>query len=100
MDGVSLSLLTADRPYENRDTGANQAFDQVNVYSQSYIRWFRDTCHPVTTSMSLLLWLMQLTELRLSKSLMGLVHFNIQFRENLAPDAGPIRNDDRSGSTS
>ena len=34
----------------------------------------------------------------LSQSLMGPVHLNIQFRENLAPDTGAIRNDDRIGS--
>lgn len=34
----------------------------------------------------------------LSQSLMGPVHLNIQFRENLAPDTGGIRNDDRVGS--
>ena len=46
MDGVPLLVLTADRPYESRDTGANQAIDQVKLFSSTYIRWFRDVLPP------------------------------------------------------
>lgn len=31
MDGIPMLLLTADRPYENRDIGANQSIDQLKV---------------------------------------------------------------------
>ena len=31
MDGIPMLILTADRPYESRDVGANQAIDQLKV---------------------------------------------------------------------
>ncbi|OEU15081.1 hypothetical protein FRACYDRAFT_187460, partial [Fragilariopsis cylindrus CCMP1102] len=46
MDAVPLLVVTADRPYENRNTGANQAIDQVKIFSGSYVRWFRDILPP------------------------------------------------------
>jgi 2-succinyl-5-enolpyruvyl-6-hydroxy-3-cyclohexene-1-carboxylate synthase len=95
MDGVPVLVLTADRPYESRDTGANQAIDQVKHFSSTYIRWFRDILPPsddVPVSVAL-------SDaghaVSLAKGMRGPVHVNIQFRENLAPDAGPIRNDRR-----
>ena len=98
MDGVPLILITADRPYESRDTGANQSIDQVKIYSESYLRWFRDISPPhddVPISVALA---DAAYGVSVSRRLMGPVHLNVQFRENLAPDAGPIRNDDRVGS--
>ena len=97
MDGVPMLLLTADRPYENRHTGANQAIDQVKVFSSSYVRWFRDVLPPddqVPVSVALD---DAAHAVRVSFSSRGPVHLNLQFRENLAPESGPIRNDDRGG---
>ena len=99
MDGIPLLVLTADRPYESRDTGANQAIDQVKAFSSSYIRWFRDFLPPsddVPVSVALADAAHAVSTTRQSR---GPVHLNIQFRENLAPDGGPIRNDIRLGST-
>ena len=95
MDGVPLLLLTADRPYESRDTGSNQAIDQVKVFSSTYIRWFRDILPP-SDDVPISLALSDAGHaVRVARNQRGPVHVNIQFRENLAPDAGPVRNDDR-----
>ena len=98
-DGVPLLLITADRPYENRDTGANQSIDQVKIFSSTYIRWFRDILPP-SDDVPVSLALSDANHaVAMSNQLLGPVHLNVQFRENLAPDGGPIRNDNRIGST-
>eukprot|EP00977_Amphora_coffeiformis_P008286 scaffold1872_cov262-Amphora_coffeaeformis.AAC.18 len=95
MDGVPMLLLTADRPYESRSTGANQAIDQVGIFSSSYVRWSRDI-PPPSDEVPISLVLSDVDHaIDVSKRTRGPVHLNIQFRENLAPDAGKIRNDDR-----
>ena len=95
MDGVPMMILTADRPYESRATGANQAVDQVKAFSSTYVRWFRDI-PPPTDEVPVSLALSDAGHaVDLSRKLRGPVHINIQFRENLAPDSGPIRNDNR-----
>jgi len=98
-DGVPLLLITADRPYENRDNGSNQSIDQVKIFSSTYVRWFRDILPP-SDDVPVSLALSDANHaVALTKQLMGPVHLNVQFRENLAPDGGPIRNDNRVGST-
>jgi 2-succinyl-5-enolpyruvyl-6-hydroxy-3-cyclohexene-1-carboxylate synthase len=37
IDGIPLLILTADRPYENRDNGSNQSVDQVKVRISYFI---------------------------------------------------------------
>ena len=98
MDGLPLLVLTADRPYESRAIGANQAIDQVKTFSESYIRWFRDILPPsdeVPVSIALS---DACHGIHLARELRGPVHINVQFRENLAPDSGPIRGDSRVNS--
>ena len=99
MDGIPLLALTADRPYESRDSGANQAIDQAKVFAETYIRWFRDILPP-SDDVPVSVGLSDAGHaVAVSKKLRGPVHVNVQFRENLAPEAGPIRNDGRVDST-
>jgi len=96
MDGVPMLILTADRPYENRHTGANQAIDQVKVFSSSYVRWFRDMLPPDDELPVSVVLSDAAHAVRVSQTAKGPIHLNMQFRENLAPDVGRIRNDDRA----
>lgn len=68
------------------------------IFSERYIRWFRDIAPPsddVPVSMALS---DANHAAKMTQVLLGPVHLNIQFRENLAPESGPIRGDDRKGS--
>jgi 2-succinyl-5-enolpyruvyl-6-hydroxy-3-cyclohexene-1-carboxylate synthase len=85
---IPLLILTADRPPELRETGANQTIDQVKLF-QNYVRWYYDLPCPteeiepemVTANMSY----------AVNKTCMALfsgpVHINCMFREPLAPGA-------------
>ena len=99
MDGLPLLVLTADRPYESRDIGANQAIDQLKIFSDTYIKWFREI-NPPSDDVAVSLALSDANHaVLMAKTMRGPVHLNIQFRENLAPETGPIRGDNRVGST-
>lgn len=78
LDHVPLLLLTADRPPELRDQGANQAIDQVKIFQQ-YVRWFSDLPCPAA-ELKPAFWQSQMDH-ALAKSSSGPVHLNCMFRE-------------------
>ena len=98
VSGVPLLVLTGDRPYEHVGIGANQAVDQIKVFG-NHVRYFRDIHAP--TNDSTIAVNSHLSDashaITLAIQMRGPVHLNIQFRENLAPEEGPIRGDPRKG---
>ncbi|WP_256298838.1 2-succinyl-5-enolpyruvyl-6-hydroxy-3-cyclohexene-1-carboxylic-acid synthase [Haloarchaeobius salinus] len=83
---VPLLALTADRPPELRDSGANQTIDQEKLYGRA-VRWYRDLPEPEPTPR-------KLRRLRTDAaralaeatgSDAGPVHLNCPFRKPLEP---------------
>ncbi|GIV62250.1 2-succinyl-5-enolpyruvyl-6-hydroxy-3-cyclohexene-1-carboxylic-acid synthase [Rhodocaloribacter litoris] len=86
MDGVPLLLLTADRPPELRDTGANQAIDQVKLFGD-YVRWQFDLPVPdPAPDPAMVLTTVDQAVYRACRAPRGPVHLNVMFREPLAPE--------------
>ncbi|MFD1644819.1 2-succinyl-5-enolpyruvyl-6-hydroxy-3-cyclohexene-1-carboxylic-acid synthase [Haloarchaeobius litoreus] len=83
---VPLLALTADRPPELRDSGANQTIDQEKLYG-SAVRWYRDLPEPEATPRKLRRLRTDaaraLTEAMGSDA--GPVHLNCPFRKPLEP---------------
>ena len=82
-DGVPLLLLTADRPPELRETGANQAVRQPPVF-QDVARWALDW--PVPTTAVPARWVLSTAAHAAHRARQppGPVHLNLPFREPLA----------------
>ncbi|MFC7210057.1 2-succinyl-5-enolpyruvyl-6-hydroxy-3-cyclohexene-1-carboxylic-acid synthase [Natronoarchaeum sp. GCM10025321] len=83
---VPILMLTADRPPELRDSGANQTIDQEKLYGDA-VRWFRDLPEPEPTGR-------KLRRLRTDAARAvaeatgtpsGPVHLNVPFRKPLEP---------------
>lgn len=85
MDGVPLILLTADRPPELRDTGANQSINQASIFSP-YVRWGLDGPTP-TAEIPPAYVLTSIDQAVYSSRTSGTgpVHINWMFREPLVP---------------
>jgi 2-succinyl-5-enolpyruvyl-6-hydroxy-3-cyclohexene-1-carboxylate synthase len=89
---VPMLLLTADRPPEIRDSGANQTIDQEKLYGDA-VRWYRDVAEPEATPRKLRS--LRTTAARgLAKARgtpAGPVHLNFPFRKPLEPT--PVEGD-------
>jgi len=87
-EALPMVVLTADRPPELRDSGANQAIDQVKMFG-GYVRWFKDVPCP-TDKVSVRNVLSDADyAYACAVGVMGgdpgPVHLNLMFREKLAP---------------
>jgi 2-succinyl-5-enolpyruvyl-6-hydroxy-3-cyclohexene-1-carboxylate synthase len=98
-DGVPMVLLTADRPPELRQTGANQTIDQPDIFGD-FVRWRFDLPAPsLEVDPASVLTTVDQAVYRAGRSPKGPVHLNLMFREPLipgpeedgAPAAGPER---------
>lgn len=84
---IPLVVLTADRPYELRDSGAPQTIDQVRLFG-TYPKWFVDMALPEESGD--LLRYSRITASRAVSTAIatpaGPIHVNLPFREPLLPD--------------
>ena len=87
MDGVPMLLLTADRPPELRQIGANQSIDQVGLFGR-HCRWEFDVpCPTSAIDPTVLLGLIDHAVHCAATPPAGPVHLNFMFREPFLPDA-------------
>ena len=87
---VPLLLLTADRPPELIDCGANQAIDQYKIFGD-YLRWFQQLpCPGPELPVTMLLTTIAQALRRATGAYAGPVQLNFAFREPLAPTEMPM----------
>ena len=86
--GLPMLLLTADRPPELRDTGANQAIDQVKIFGDA-VRWFFELPCP-TEGVELSFGRNTINHaVSRAREQRGPVHINCCFREPFLPEQMP-----------
>ena len=88
MDNVPMILLTADRPPELHQTGANQCIDQIKIFGD-YVRCFVNMpCPDERIEPQFVLTTVDQAVHRAQGYCAGPVHINCMFREPLAPKPG------------
>ena len=97
---IPLIVLTADRPPELRDTGANQTIDQIKIYGK-YVNWFFDfPCPDESINPAYILSSVDQAVVKAISEPAGPVHLNFMFREPLAPESHSIQKNYYSGISS
>lgn len=85
---VPLLVLTADRPHELRDSGANQTVNQINLYGQ-HVLWAVDVALPEQSPATIMLRSLRTLACRAVSTTIGVesgpVHLNFPFRKPLEP---------------
>lgn len=85
-----MVLLTADRPPELADSGANQTVDQTRLYGDA-VRWYRTLPEPAASDRTLrsLRTTVARAVAESFRSNAGPVHLNVPFAKPLEPSAVP-----------
>lgn len=84
-DFVPLLILSADRPAELRETGANQTISQTHLF-QDYVRWkYELPCPEEKVSCRMILTTIAQAIYQTKRAPAGPVHLNCPFREPLEP---------------
>ena len=91
---VPLIIMSADRPAELRDTGANQTTDQVKIFG-SATRWFHEFATPSERAGQNTVWRSVVGRAfahatGVPTGDVGPVHLNLPFREPLTPDVADL----------
>ena len=85
-DHIPLLVITADRPPELRQTGANQTIDQVKIF-QGFVRWQTEIpCPTLSIKPETILSVIDQAIYRSVRTPAGPVHLNCMFREPFLPE--------------
>ena len=91
-NNIPMIVLTADRPPELHDTGANQTINQVDIFGR-FVKWFFGfPCPDQSIHPKMILTAIDYAVYLSTSSPEGPVHINCMFREPLEPDEYIDRN--------